>query len=304
MATWFECKVRYEKVAENGMNKKVTEPYLVDALSFTEAEARIIEEMTPFISGEFTVSDVKRANFSELFPSNEDAADRWFKFKLYYITLDEKNGAEKRVATNILVQAADLRDSIVKMDEGMKGTMADYVIASVTETAIMDVYYYEAGPDAPKSEISDNEDEAEDEDSNLHEEPDHREPALVRARPQRDGPRCAPATKEQGGGHGRDGHHVDVLSQEEQGELHRAVFGVEATDELALSLWQVERCAVRFADHRRDVDEERWQQQQQEPQVGLALDDARGRHGSGVKEDANEGQAHSDLVRDHLRAGT
>ena len=155
MHTWFECKVRYEKVAENGMNKKVTEPYLVDALSFTEAEARIIEEMTPFISGEFTVSDVKRANFSELFPSNEDATDRWFKCKLYYITLDEKNGAEKRVATNILVQAADLRDSIVKMDEGMKGTMADYVIASVTETPIMDVYYYEAGPDVPKPEFSD-----------------------------------------------------------------------------------------------------------------------------------------------------
>ena len=78
MAThnWFECKIRYEKTLENGMNKKVTEPYLVDALSFTEAEARIIEEMTPFISGEFTVSDIKRANYSELFPSDEEAADR------------------------------------------------------------------------------------------------------------------------------------------------------------------------------------------------------------------------------------
>lgn len=64
------------------MNKKVTEPYLVDALSFTEAEARIIEEITPFISGEFTVSDIKRANYSELFPYEEDAADRWFKCKL------------------------------------------------------------------------------------------------------------------------------------------------------------------------------------------------------------------------------
>ena len=155
MHSWYECKLRYEKLDENGMTKKLTEPYLVDALSFTEAEARIIEETTPFISGGFTVSDVKRANFSELFPSNEDAADRWFKFKLYYITLDEKSGAEKRVATNILVQAADLRDSIVKMDEGMKGTMADYVIASVAETPIMDVYYYEAGPDAPKPEFSD-----------------------------------------------------------------------------------------------------------------------------------------------------
>ena len=81
MHTWFECKIRYEKVMENGMNKKVTEPYLVDALSFTEAEARIIEEMTPFISGEFTVSDIKRANYSELFPSEEEAADRWFKCK-------------------------------------------------------------------------------------------------------------------------------------------------------------------------------------------------------------------------------
>ena len=78
MHTWFECKIRYEKVMENGMQKKVTEPYLVDALSFTEAEARIIEEMTPFISGEFTVSDIKRANYSELFPSDEESADLIF----------------------------------------------------------------------------------------------------------------------------------------------------------------------------------------------------------------------------------
>ena len=121
MHTWFECKIRYEKTMENGMNKKVTEPYLVDALSFTEAEARIIEEMTPFISGEFTVSDIKRANYSELFPCEEDAADRWFKCKLFFITLDEKSGAEKKTSTQVLVQAADLRDAVTKLDEGMKG---------------------------------------------------------------------------------------------------------------------------------------------------------------------------------------
>nr|DAK34399.1 MAG TPA: protein of unknown function (DUF4494) [Caudoviricetes sp.] len=144
MHNWFECKIRYEKTMENGMNKKVTEPYLVDALSFTEAEARIIEEMTPFISGEFTVSDIKRANYSELFPSEEEAADRWFKCKLVFITLDEKSGAEKKTSTQVLVQAADLRDAVKKLDEGMKGTMADYQIASVAETAIMDVYPYSA----------------------------------------------------------------------------------------------------------------------------------------------------------------
>ena len=132
MHTWFEVKIRYEKVAENGMQKKVTEPYLFDALSFTESEGKCIEEMTPFISGEFTVSDIKRANYSEIFFSEEESADRWFKCKLVFITLDE------------LVQASNLRDAVKKLDEGMKGTMADYQIASVSETPIMDVYPYEA----------------------------------------------------------------------------------------------------------------------------------------------------------------
>ena len=154
MHTWVECKIRYEKTMENGMNKKVTEPYLVDALSFTEAEARIIEEMTPFISGEFTVSDIKRANYSELFFSEEEAADRWFKCKLTFITLDEKSGAEKKTSTNVLVQAADLRDAVKKLDEGMKGSMADYIISSMAETAIMDVYTYVA--DSTNNEFTDN----------------------------------------------------------------------------------------------------------------------------------------------------
>lgn len=143
MHTWFECKIRYEKVMDNGMQKKVTEPYLVDALSFTEAEARIIEEMTPFITGEFTVSDIKRANYSELFPSDEESADRWFKCKLIFITLDEKSGAEKKTSTQVMVQAADLRDAVKKLDEGVKGTMADYQIGMVSETSIVDVFHYE-----------------------------------------------------------------------------------------------------------------------------------------------------------------
>ena len=147
MHTWFTCKICYEKTLENGMNKKVTEPYLVDALSFTEAEARIIEEMTPYISGEFTVADVTRARYSELFYAEDASADRWYKVKLGFITLDEKSGSEKKTYTNVLVQAADLRDAVKRLDEGMKGTMADYIIVSVAETAIMDVYPYEADPD-------------------------------------------------------------------------------------------------------------------------------------------------------------
>ena len=143
MKTWFECKIRYEKTMENGLNKKVTGKYLVDALSFTEAEARIIEGVMPFISGEFTVSDIKRANYSELFFSSNDKADKWFKSKLVFITLDERTGAEKKTASNVLVQAETIRDAIKEIDEGMHGTMSDYVIYSVSETIIEDVFPYE-----------------------------------------------------------------------------------------------------------------------------------------------------------------
>lgn len=144
MQKYFECSFKYEKVMNNGKEKKITELYLVDALSITEAEARLIEEMTPFISGEFQCKGIKEAKYSEIFFSEEVTADRYFKCKLLFITLDEKSGKEKTTSTQILVQAVDLRDAVRKLDEGMKGTMADYRIASVSETKIMDVYPYES----------------------------------------------------------------------------------------------------------------------------------------------------------------
>ncbi len=149
MHNWFECKVTYEKMLENGMQKKVTEPYLVDALSFTEAEARIIEEIRPYITGEFTVTGIRRARLSELF-FNENG-DRFYKIKVYFVTLDEKSGAEKKTAAQMLAQACTLKEAIAVLEEGMKGTMADYVIASVTETQLMDVYPYSAETKTPKS---------------------------------------------------------------------------------------------------------------------------------------------------------
>lgn len=142
MHNWFECKISYEKMLENGMQKKVTEPYLVDAFSFTEAEARIIEEIRPYVSGEFTVADIKRAKFAELF-FNENG-DRFFKAKVYFITLDEKSGAEKKTAVQMLAQASDLKEALSVVEQGMAGTLSDYTIASLVETAIMDVFPYES----------------------------------------------------------------------------------------------------------------------------------------------------------------
>ena len=149
MHNWFECKVRYDKTLDTGMIKTVTEPYLVDALSFTEAEARIIEEMQPYMSGEFTVSDIKRVKFSDTFFN--ETGDRYYKAKLYFITLDEKSGAEKKTAVNMLVQATTLKEAVETVEAEMGKTMIDYTLASVNETAIMDVFKYVA-ESKPKAE--------------------------------------------------------------------------------------------------------------------------------------------------------
>lgn len=143
MALWFECKVRYERMAENGVVKKVNEPYLVDALTFTEAEARIIEKITPYISGDFSISAVKKTKISEIF--FDDRGDRFYMVKVNFITLDEKSGAEKKSSNFILVQASDFAGALNKFEEGMKGTMADYEIASISETPLMDVFPFQLG---------------------------------------------------------------------------------------------------------------------------------------------------------------
>ena len=134
----YECKVKYEKTLETGTQKKVTEAYLVDAMSFTEAENRIIEEMTPYIVGEFEVAAVKKARISELFIDPE--GDKWYRAKVMFITIDEKTGVEKKAASTMLVQASDFQRAAKNLEDGMKGTMSDWEINTIAETLLMDVY--------------------------------------------------------------------------------------------------------------------------------------------------------------------
>ncbi|MCM1028384.1 MAG: DUF4494 domain-containing protein [Pseudoflavonifractor sp.] len=138
---WFECKVRYDKMMENGIVKKVTEAFLVDALTFTEAEARIIEEQTPFISGEFSVSAVKRTKISDIF--RDDTADKWYLAKVAFITIDEKTAAEKKAISQILVAGSSFDGAYSNFKDGMKGTMGDFDLVSLTETPLLDVYCHE-----------------------------------------------------------------------------------------------------------------------------------------------------------------
>ena len=139
-AQWFETKVRYEKTMDDGMQKKVTELYVVDALSFTEAEAATTEEMSAYISGDFDIADIKKATYGEIFFSDKEADDRFYKAKLQYITIDEKTEKEKRTSVHYLIQAANFAQALRHIEEAMSNTMTDYVVAAMQETQIMDIF--------------------------------------------------------------------------------------------------------------------------------------------------------------------
>lgn len=137
---WFETRIRYDKTMEDGRNKKVTEQYVVEALSFSEAEKRIVEEMSHYVSGEFGVKAIKLAAYSETFFSDIDTDDKWFKAKLAFITLDEKTDKEKRTPVTYLVQAASLDKARAYVKEVMEKTLIDYDVISISETHFIDVF--------------------------------------------------------------------------------------------------------------------------------------------------------------------
>lgn len=164
MHKFFLSKIKYEKTSDEGKIVKVSELYLVDALSFTECESRIIQEMQPFISGEFEVVAIQKKNYSEIVSElwainaveaeankllkanipNSQEADKWFECKLNFITLDEEKGIEKKTPVFMLVHANTVNSAHDTLIEHMRGSMADYTIEGVKETKIIDVFKYEA----------------------------------------------------------------------------------------------------------------------------------------------------------------
>lgn len=153
-STWFETKVKYQKTMEDGSEKVVSEAYVVDALSFTEAESAIIDEMSVYVSGELKVSGIGKAGYGEIFFSDVDDDDKWYKAKLQFITIDEKSEKEKRSNVTYLVQAKSLARALRYIDEVMGKTMIDYDVIGLNETKLMDVFEHHA-PNEKKEEKND-----------------------------------------------------------------------------------------------------------------------------------------------------
>jgi hypothetical protein len=140
---WYECKVKYRKTDDTGVQKVTNEPYLVDALSYTEAESRINEEMSAYISEEFKITNIKVANYTEIHPFEN--TDRWFRSKVSLLAFDEESGKERKTNMYFLVQANDVKEAFDNTTTVMKNTMGDYTIPAISESPIMDVFPYFSG---------------------------------------------------------------------------------------------------------------------------------------------------------------
>lgn len=154
MNRYFECGIRYEKLLENGMQKKVTEQYIVDAMSFTEAEQRITKEMGCYINGDFEVVTEKITNYSEVIPSDNAEADRWYKVKINIVTIDERTDKEKKNAVYYLIQAKDIDDARRMTNKFMEGSVLDWDCEAVQETKVMDVFFYAADEQTSSQQTS------------------------------------------------------------------------------------------------------------------------------------------------------
>ncbi|GLB49373.1 DUF4494 domain-containing protein [Neptunitalea lumnitzerae] len=153
-ATWYECKVKYRKIDENSGARKVkTEPFLVDAISYTEAEKRITEEMSVYLSEgeEILITNIKVANYAEIHPF--EMSDRWFKAKVALIAYDEESGKERKTNQYLLIQANDIKEAYDNTTHVMKDTMGEYSIPAISESPIMDVFPYFSGDEADTDRV-------------------------------------------------------------------------------------------------------------------------------------------------------
>lgn len=149
MQTWFECKAKYQKIDTNGRERNVTESFLLDAVSFTEAEARIIEELRTMVRGEFAVTDIKKSKISEVFPY--EVGEFWYRVTINLVTIDEEQGKEKKLRTFYLIQADDVQHALERMEESLSFLVVPYVISSIAVSNIVDVFPYKPDVNTPVS---------------------------------------------------------------------------------------------------------------------------------------------------------
>jgi Domain of unknown function (DUF4494) len=141
MQTWFESKVKYVKVSQSGNEQMVTENFLLDAVSYTDAETRIIKQMQQSVKGgEFAIVDIKKSKIAEVFPFEN--GEWWYKATINLVTIDEEAGKEKKMRAFYLVMADDIQEALNRLDESLSFLVIPYVVSAITVSTIVDVFPY------------------------------------------------------------------------------------------------------------------------------------------------------------------
>lgn len=148
--TWFECKVKYQKIDENGRERPVNENFLLDAVSFTDAETRIIAMMQTMVRGEFAVTDIRKSKIAEVFPF--EAGEWWYRATINLVAIDEEAGREKKLRSVYLIQADDIREALDRLDESLSFLIVPYVVSSLAVSTIADVFPYVPGQQITQGE--------------------------------------------------------------------------------------------------------------------------------------------------------
>jgi len=140
MQTWFESKVQYIKADESGKERKVSENYLLDAVSFTDAETRMVGQMQTIVKGDFAITDIRKSKIAEVF--TYESGEWWFKASINLVTIDEETGREKKARINYLIMADDIQEAVKRLDESLGYLVIPYIITSVAFSTIVDVFPY------------------------------------------------------------------------------------------------------------------------------------------------------------------
>ncbi|MDN5211650.1 DUF4494 domain-containing protein [Fulvivirgaceae bacterium BMA12] len=151
MRIWFVCKAKYQKENDQGIVKEVTEPYLVDAFTYTEAESRIYELLENMISGSFIVTQISKTNINDVFYF--EGFDIWYKCKIVYQVDDGDSGKEKKVTNYMLVSAENVKDAYDKLQQSLSNMLVTYNITSIIESPILEVFPFSAEDDETSNEI-------------------------------------------------------------------------------------------------------------------------------------------------------
>lgn len=140
MKIWFQCKIKYQREEENGKIKKISEPYLVDAVSYTEAEARIYQELGSVIPGEFEVTAITKSRFVDIF--HYDDNDVWYKCKVTYMVTDENSGKEKKITNMMLVTAAHVKEAYERIQESLSTMLVPFEVPEIAQSPIVEIFPY------------------------------------------------------------------------------------------------------------------------------------------------------------------